>query len=550
MKSEQHTTTQPIGVETLEGRVLLAGDVTALIRGGSDLVVRGDSDDNAILIEQVDATTLRVTGLDETTVNGEESVDLPMLTDDLIVLMTQGGEDAVEIQGQLAVPGDLRADMGAGELLVEGSDGPVTIGNDLIVRTGRFGNVILRHDVQVGDDASIRSGGEVQLVSGQAEVPDFDANDFDNPLDINNPYLPYVQGAKWEYEAEEVDEDTGEVETEQIIIEVLDSTRTVLGIEVRDVRDRVFVDGLLIEDTIDFFGQDNKGNVWYFGEEVTNFEYDDDGNLISSDTEGAWQAGVNGAVPGIVMEANPQVGDRYFQEFNRNDVLDYGAVLAVDETATGPLGTFNNVVRTKDINTLDPLGLEHKLYAPGVGLVAELGLDIEDDEVEQTTELVALSLNGQPVTQLVSPNGFAGTNVGGRTVGPVHVTGDLSIRARESILLLGTTVDGTSDVRTPLELIVDESTFAGRATFLSDETMALREVEAGHVRIYGDPDDVNVLESEIEHAEVRFGRKDNELIFSDSMIGTLDAHGGPGENVFENDDSEIEELILSKFEEA
>ena len=56
--------------------------------------------------------------------------------------------------------------------------------------------------------------------------------------------------------------------------------------------------------------QDDAGNVWYFGEDSKEFQ---DGSVS---TEGSWQAGVNGAEPGILMEAHPQRGDKYYQEFS------------------------------------------------------------------------------------------------------------------------------------------------------------------------------------------------------------------------------------------
>ena len=92
--------------------------------------------------------------------------------------------------------------------------------------------------------------------------------------------------------------------------QVTDRTKVILGVRCREVRDRGYIDGVLAEDTRDWFAQDNDGNVLYFGEDTK--EMDANGNVVS--TEGSWQAGVNGALPGIVMEADPHVGDTYQQE--------------------------------------------------------------------------------------------------------------------------------------------------------------------------------------------------------------------------------------------
>ncbi len=77
------------------------------------------------------------------------------------------------------------------------------------------------------------------------------------------------------------------------------------------VQDRVFEDDLLIEDTYDWFAQDDDGIVWYLGEDVTNYEYDDDDILLGTDNEGAWESGVDGAIAGIVMKATLVVNDSY-----------------------------------------------------------------------------------------------------------------------------------------------------------------------------------------------------------------------------------------------
>ncbi len=85
----------------------------------------------------------------------------------------------------------------------------------------------------------------------------------------------------------------------------------------------------LIEDTHDWFAQDDDGNVWYMGEEVTNYEYDDDDNLIGTDNDGAWEAGVDDALPGIVMWADPEAGVSYYQEYYEDEAEDMGMVVAI-----------------------------------------------------------------------------------------------------------------------------------------------------------------------------------------------------------------------------
>jgi hypothetical protein len=129
----------------------------------------------------------------------------------------------------------------------------------------------------------------------------------------------------------------------------------------------VRLDGALIEDTVDWYAQDQQGNVWYFGEDTKEYEH---GRAVSD--HGSWEAGFKGAQPGIVMEASPQVGDRYRQEYFEGEAEDMAKVIAVDATATVPAGSYTDVVKTKDFTPLEPKLREHKYYARGVGVVLEV----------------------------------------------------------------------------------------------------------------------------------------------------------------------------------
>lgn len=183
---------------------------------------------------------------------------------------------------------------------------------------------------------------------------------------IDNPYMPLIPGTTRIYEGETEDG------TERVEVTTLSETKQVMGVTVTIVRDTVYLDGVLLEDTHDWFAQDKEGNVWYFGEEVDNYE---DG--ILADHHGAWQAGVDGALPGIVMVAHPadHRGEPYRQEYFVGEAEDMGEVMSVTETVTVPFGTFTAVVQTKDWTPLESGVLEHKFYAPGVGVIKELAVD-------------------------------------------------------------------------------------------------------------------------------------------------------------------------------
>jgi hypothetical protein len=197
-------------------------------------------------------------------------------------------------------------------------------------------------------------------------APEINPADFSDVVD--NPFRPLLPGARWVYEAR-----TGDGEVEKIVVEVLDERRTVMGVSTIVVHDVVSIGGEVIEDTYDWFAQDSAGNVWYFGEDTT--AYDDAG---AASHEGAWEAGVNGALPGIVMLAEPAVtGVGYRQEYLPGEAEDMGQVIAVSGSASTPFGDFDDVIQTRDWTPLEPDVVEQKTYARGVGFVVETKNDGE-----------------------------------------------------------------------------------------------------------------------------------------------------------------------------
>jgi hypothetical protein len=211
------------------------------------------------------------------------------------------------------------------------------------------------------------SGGGLDLI----DLPLFDAADFPGgPVD--NPYFPLPVGRVLTYEA-----DTPEG-LEVIVVEVLPDVKVVLGVTCVVVRDTVTLDGELIEDTFDWYAQDIDGNVWYMGEDSTEYE-----GGIPVSKAGSWEAGVDGAAAGILMWGTfPPAGTSYRQEFYEGEAEDVGTILATDETVVVPWGTFAPCLKTADTTPLEPDAYEEKFYAPGIGTV----LEVDDEDVR--TELV------------------------------------------------------------------------------------------------------------------------------------------------------------------
>ncbi|MEI6971862.1 MAG: hypothetical protein WCL44_10135 [bacterium] len=177
--------------------------------------------------------------------------------------------------------------------------------------------------------------------------------------DLTNPYLAWTPGKQMTYEGKT---DEG---YEKVVVHVTADTKIVMGVTCVVVQDTLWVDGEMAESTADFFAQAKNGDVWYFGEECKKFK---DKKLAS--TEGSWEAGVNGALPGVIVHAVPQIGVPHRLEYLAGIAEDMAEAQAVNVSVTVPYGTFTNCMQTRDWSLVES-GLERKYYSPGVGLIEE-----------------------------------------------------------------------------------------------------------------------------------------------------------------------------------
>jgi hypothetical protein len=177
--------------------------------------------------------------------------------------------------------------------------------------------------------------------------------------EVDNPLWPLASVRRTRYRGHE--EDT----KMRVVSRVLDRTRKVAGVEVAIVDVREFEDGELVEHTRDYYAQDRKGRVWYFGESVDDIE---NGRVVGHD--GQWFAGRKGAKPGLFMPARPKVGKVFAQERAPGIAEDRSKVVALDRSVETPAGSFDGCIKTRDFAPLDN-ATEFKFYCPGVGLVRE-----------------------------------------------------------------------------------------------------------------------------------------------------------------------------------
>jgi hypothetical protein len=173
---------------------------------------------------------------------------------------------------------------------------------------------------------------------------------------IDNPFNPLPPGTTYVYEGNTA------AGLEHNEVAVTHNTKVIMGVTCVEVLDTVTLNGELTERTLDWFAQDKNGNVWYFGENSEELS----GGLVI-DLGGSFTSGVDGALPGIIMEAHPAVGDFYRQEFDLNNAEDLAEVLSLSESVTVPYRHFDNCLKTKETEAIDPSALENKFYAAGVG---------------------------------------------------------------------------------------------------------------------------------------------------------------------------------------
>jgi hypothetical protein len=219
-----------------------------------------------------------------------------------------------------------------------------------------------------GTAATTTTGASSSTIPGDAYNPTIDPADF--VVGVTNPYLPLVPGTVFHYETVGT--------TEATTMTVTGDTRVIMGVTCVVVHDVVTDEGVLVEDTYDWYAQDREGNVWYFGEATAAY----DGGETS--TAGSWEAGVDGALPGIVMEANPIVGDTYRQEYLARVAEDRAEILALGESITIPYGTLQGCVRTKDWTDLEPGFVENKTFCSGAGQVLAVTVQGGNEREELT----------------------------------------------------------------------------------------------------------------------------------------------------------------------
>ncbi len=181
---------------------------------------------------------------------------------------------------------------------------------------------------------------------------------------VTNPWFPLKPGTTLLYEG--VKDGKPAVD----IFATSTRTRVIDGVRTRVVEDRLFLNGVLEERTSDYYAQDACGNVWYFGEDTAVL--DKHGHVI--DTSGSFHAGIDGAQPGVFMQARPEQDRRFRQEWYRGQAEDTFKVVDLSTSITVPYGSFRQALRTAETTALEPGVLDNKYYVRGIGQVEEVAI--------------------------------------------------------------------------------------------------------------------------------------------------------------------------------
>lgn len=192
-----------------------------------------------------------------------------------------------------------------------------------------------------------------------------------------NPYFSLRPGRQQVLEGEE---DGTEIRAE---VTMLHQTETIhfttakgkpLTVVARVMEEREFEDGVIVEVSRNWVARCvQTSNIFYFGEEVDNYE---DGVLVNH--EGAWRAGVDGAQPGLLMPGSFLLGSRYFQEQAPDNAEDRGENARMGFAVAVPAGTFPECVQIDETNPLssNPEAVDVKVFCPGVGIVKDEDLEL------------------------------------------------------------------------------------------------------------------------------------------------------------------------------
>ncbi len=270
--------------------------------------------------------------------------------------------------GGKAGPVDVEKETKDGQTIYEaeakGKDGNV---RDLVITAD--GKLVEIKDDDASDKAAERTARRDKVLAGIK---------FSHPTHITNPYLPL---ATLQQDIIEGTEGESKVRVERTVKSDIHRTFQIAGqtVEALVFEDRATKNGELEEVTLDYFAQDDNGNVYYLGEDVDEYK---GGKVIGH--AGSWTLGRDTEVPGLLFPGGePKVGANWLSEDVNDEIMEKDEIVEVGATTTVPAGTFKDCVKVKETT---PDGVEYKYYAKGVGVVREVPAGGDEQLVKHTTK--------------------------------------------------------------------------------------------------------------------------------------------------------------------
>ncbi len=190
----------------------------------------------------------------------------------------------------------------------------------------------------------------------------FTAANFRLPIGPPNQWLPIVPGTQWVRVGAT---DVGHRRVPHRVLSTVTSVhKRIAGIDTIVVLDLGIDSGQVAHESIDFFAQDRRGNVWNVGSYAEAYEA---GRYVS--VRDAWLAGKHGGRAGILMQGDPglQTPPWYISQPPGADP----DVAQVVQTGLGrcvPFRCFKNVLVVREGKASAPDN-EFKYYAAGVGQI-------------------------------------------------------------------------------------------------------------------------------------------------------------------------------------
>jgi hypothetical protein len=235
-------------------------------------------------------------------------------------------------------------------------------------------------------------GGDDETASSQtpSDAARFDPADFSDPVAEVNKWLPLEVGTQWVREGF-TDVGTRRV-PHRVISTVTDVSREVDGVRTVALLDQDIDGGQIVQQSLDYLAGDGQGTVWYLGSYTEEYE---SGELVNATD--AWLAGVDGAKPGILMQADPQTGTPpYFvaRPPGGEEEVDVAQVVETGQSQCVPFKCYEDVLVIREGKEAAPDN-EFKYYAPGVGQILNTPRSASQHrDVERLINLTQLSPRG------------------------------------------------------------------------------------------------------------------------------------------------------------